>query len=326
MLGPLLAILCAFGGSAAALGAAAREVTVVYAPDAGTIAPVAARHLADRLEAPPAVRTATTVELPDLLAAARGAWSTAFVVVLAPERGQVTVIRAEDGTALSRFLDRRAFAESPYALAVAAAELLELARRPRGDPSAPEMQAVLLAGWSFLASAGVALGSGPGDEPVLFQPSLVAALLYRGSGHAWWTSIGMGARFLGAADAALGDGEDALTTSYRTEELELTAAIGLSSGDLDVGLTTGIGGSYTRVSVRRPGGEPIAEDQRLVAWVPFGSELRYALGRGFWLGFSAEVGFVPRPARYLVAGRVSLEEGGVRGTASLSLVWASGGR
>src|SRR5206468_1490748 len=55
-------------------------------------------------------------------------WSERFVVVVDTAQATVEVVRPEDGTVISRVLDPTAARSAPHAVALAAAELLELAR------------------------------------------------------------------------------------------------------------------------------------------------------------------------------------------------------
>lgn len=299
--------------------APAREVTVAIERGDDSGAELAARHLGDRLEVPPRIETTTKgVELPALLEQARGPWSSRFVVLLSPERGQVSVIRSEDGTALTRFLERTAIQQSPFALAVAAAELLELARRPRTDPEAPVMAPVIPAELSLLLAAGAGASSGPSGLGVSFTPSLAAALIYRSEGREAWGSIELRGHFAARGTASLSLPAEALTARYLRHELELASSIGLSRGALDLGLAATFSVSLARVAI--DGAAEEIEDRQAVPWIGAGGIVRYHF-RPLGVALSAQAAVTPRPVRWLVREMVALEEGGVRGQAMLAVFW-----
>src|SRR5688500_20176089 len=111
-----------------------------------------------------------------VIEAARGAPED-FVIALDVANGLVRVVRTEDATAVARAVDRAAAAESPYAVALVAAELLEVAREappaaalpPPEVPGRRRVDPARLR-WSVALRAGAAFTIGLGGTVALLTP------------------------------------------------------------------------------------------------------------------------------------------------------------
>jgi hypothetical protein len=305
--------------------AAPPEVVIAFAPESSPLAEPAARHLRDRLPDPPLILNTTTArDLPLLLRELEARQIARFAVVLAPDRGLVAVIRVEDGTALSRFLDPAA-QRSAFAVAVSAAELLELARRPAGTPGAPEMEPLVPPRWSWLIGAFASLGTAPGDPPVLFEPVFSLRLIRYGEGESWWWSIGARGSLAVASQRDFTIGAEVFHTEYTRRGGELNLGLGLSNHPIDVGVTVSGALSWVHVEVDEDATDiRVADEVRLEPWVALGAELRYRSSAHLGFSVAVSVGLVPAPARYLIRDQPALEEAAVRGQAMMGLFWESG--
>lgn len=300
------------------LAAPHAEVVVLVEEGSGPAGVIAARHLSEELSPAPAVETASrATDLPATLEKARSEWGSKYVIVLAPERGQISVIECEGGTALTRLIDAKVVRQSPYTLAVSAAELLELARRPRSDPNAPPMEPVVGSELSWSIGAGASVESSPGDAVLMLLPSIEAALIYRATAGGWWIAPEIKGRFFGSAVKNRSIGGETLRFEYTRDEVQLSLGAGLSRRSLDVGLAAGGGVSRTGVSA----GEIV--DRRFVPWLSLGGRLRQRFG-AWGVALSADLVLSPQPVRYFARDQLALEEPAVRAQATLSVFWEGG--
>src|SRR5204863_7771353 len=108
--------------STAALADTVALITATPASDA------AARYLSAQIDLPVVRRySANARHLDKLVEEARASWREDLVVIVDADRAVVSVVRPADGTIGSRALSSSA-ARAPYAIALAAVELLELVR------------------------------------------------------------------------------------------------------------------------------------------------------------------------------------------------------
>jgi hypothetical protein len=256
-----------------------------------------ATQLAGELDEPAAVHTSTLtiealVSLPPL------PWREPFVLFADPERARIAVIRSEDRTLLLRALDE----SSPYALAVAGAELLDAAE-------AEPVRSRLSLGGSV--SIGVGVVEAFGHEPVLVSGSIAAELELREGDL--WSTIGLGFEATSSAEVS--------NVRYRRWEPSLRLGLGRAIGDLDLGATLAAGVSVARAEAFDVEGVRIGADDRVPVLFALGGRARYRVGAGFCLGAEASLGWSVSPADYVVKDVLVLSEGRFRWGVSAVAGW-----
>jgi hypothetical protein len=296
---------------ALSLCSAPESVVIVLPWDGDSTARPAAQHLRSQLDL--SARVWTTTLATDVQAMMKSARDTfEYAVVLDTPRARITVVRAKDGTILSRTLDPAVANESPYAVALSAMQLLDVAREVKqvavidGRPVVAGRTVTFRA--SLALDAAIAVAAGSGQEAVLAQPMLGIALVMRATDTAWWASLGFRARAFGGRAIALSDTASDLTMRYERTDGVLRLLIGRTEGRIEYALALEGGGSNTRASARpSAGGAVIAEDRRLNAWGGAGLEGRLRLFGGISLALGGTVAFVPQPTRYHVREEVYAE-------------------
>ncbi|HMI91240.1 MAG TPA: hypothetical protein VK509_07745 [Polyangiales bacterium] len=283
---------------------------------------------------------------------ARAGWPERYVVVIDRSGDSVYALRPADRTSVSRVLSPELLAESPYAVGLAIAELLEwLGATPRGGdaptalpsagangaspssaaPELPEPEpATSEQGASpqfgIAVAAGIELSGSPSAELSLARLALgLEAQLGRGRDPLWFA---LAARFSAPAslrrrlDAALRSAEvDAL--EYESTELALQLALGFGRHASTLALGPFVGLSPVRVAVLDEDGATRGEKEKWTGFAGLGVRLRHPIGLGFALDLSAEAELLFAPVRYRVTGRQVLEDGPLRAQTRLCLVWES---
>jgi hypothetical protein len=287
---------------------------------------------------------------------ARAGWPARYVVVIDRAGDSVHALRPADRTSTSRVLSPELLAQSPYAVALAIAELLEwLGATPRSavagpadgethaaetsdhGPSQPEAQLDSDAdsdpsepqtSWPFAVAvaAGVELGGSPSAELSLMRPAFgLEAQLGRGHAPVWFA---LAARFSAPAslhrrlELALRS-EDRDAIEYESTELALQLALGIGRPAYGLAFGPFVGVSPVRVAVLDEAGATRGEREPTTGFAGLGVRLRYPLALGFAFDLSAEAELLFEPIRYRVTGRPVLEDGPMRAQTRLCLVWES---
>ena len=152
----------------------------------------AARYLATQIDLPVVRReTPNARHLDALVTEARTSWHEDLVVVIDTDNAVVSVVRPADGTIGSRALSPTAVS-APYAVALAAVELLEIVRsappaRSAALPS-PESSGVGTR-WSF--DAGIVQSVTTSGNIGLLQPTIGADLELGRPRRSVWFSLGL---------------------------------------------------------------------------------------------------------------------------------------
>lgn len=298
-------------GSARAEGD--RPVVVLHAWGDGFGAETA-RHLGDQIQGLQVLKTTTAALSIEALVKRAGAeWPSGLAVALDNTHHQVVVVRPADGTVLSRGLDP-ARRTTPYAVAVAALEMLDLA----GEEIGPAVVVTSTTGarLGFAVDGTFVASFAPGGEGLVPMAGAGAHLVLRG--QRWWGSFGIGARAFGAHQAAL-LGYD---LDYRRLDFEARFGLGRTFGRVELMGSADLGGSFVRIEAQEEG-EVVGQDQRVSPWAGPTLELRVVLGAGFALKASTGLAFVVNRARFLVQGEPAFEEGAVRWVSSVGVLWAS---
>jgi hypothetical protein len=308
-------------------------------------------QLAGMLEEPLSERTEADARgLGAIMDDARAGWPARYVVVIDRAADSVHAMRPADRTSVSRVLSSELLAQSPYAVALAIAELLEwLGATPRGaeagaqgsvppapgagqppepdpdpDPGADEPAT----SWPFgvAVSAGVELSGSPSADLSLMRPAFgLEAQLGRGHAPVWFA---LAARFSAPASLRrrleLGlRAEDRDAIEYESTELALQLALGIGRPAYGLAFGPLVGLSPVRVRVLDEAGTTRAARDPLIGFAGLGVRLRYPLGLGFAFDLSAEAELLFEPIRYRVTGRPVLEDGPLRAQTRLCVVWES---
>ncbi len=232
----------------------------------------------------------------------------------------VSVLRTSDGTSLSRVLGQQTFTESPYVAALAATELLDLmghtpTARVETAPVVPEPARPAL---SWLGSLGGELAAGPRRGPALLRPALGigAALLIseRTFLHGEFVAMPYGVAVESSPDARGG------RVRYQRSDLAARVGAGLEHGSASLlgYLSAGVG--LLRVEAEGIDRERARTRRRSQTFAGGGAVLRHWVRSYVGIAFGLDVAWLTSPARYLLDGRLALEEDSVRIGASLSIV------
>jgi len=235
----------------------------------------------------------------------------------------VSVLRTGDGTSLSRVLGQQTFAESPYVAALAATELLDLMghtpeARVETAQVMPEPVPVEPSRLMWVGALGGELAAGPRRGPALLRAALgLGSAFFVGQhlfayGELW-------AMPYGVAVQSLPD-ETAGRVRYQRSDLALRAGAGLEQGSASVlgYLSPGVG--FLRVEPEGIDGDRARTRRRNQVFMGGGVMFRYWLHDHLGIAFGVDVAWLTSPTRYLVDGRLALEEDSVRIGSSLSIL------
>jgi hypothetical protein len=328
-------ILCCACFVLAALWSRAAVAETVALVTASSSSDEAARYLATQIDLPVVPReTVNARRLDALVAEARASWHEDLVVVIDTDNAVVSVVRPADGTIGSRALSPTAVS-APYAVALAAVELLEIVRSAPPARSAalpaPETAAIGTR-WSF--DAGVVQSVTTSGNIGLLQPSIGADLELGRPRRSVWFSVGLHATGLAPIRRQqvllLADGpDDRGIIQYGKNELGLRLGAGHRQGAAGaVGwIDTGLAFIDTQAIDRA--GTTIASDQRTAFWLGAGGELRYALAAGFSLGLGAGLAWFPVTSRFYTSlpgaptTVLAFDEGNFEFRGRASVIWES---
>jgi len=196
------------------------------------------------------------------------------------------------------------------------------AARPADSPVVEARPAI---GWA--AGADLELATNPGFDVSLIRPSIRAELQFgRGQAPLWFE---LGARF--GAPASWDRGLDAARFETAVERVEysdaqaaLHTALGFGAARATVLAELEGGLSFAQVVARTDaGGEVGRPHDGVSAWVGLGLGLRYPLASALSLAAAVQGQWLAERARYRIEGSPVLEEGPVRVTTRLGLIWES---
>lgn len=276
-----------------------------------------AHHLSDQLENLEILKTTTSaLSASALVPRAAADWPDHLVVALDNSSHQVVVVRPKDGTVLSRALDPGQ-RTTPYAVAVAALELLDLAGEEVGRVAVQTSTAG--ASLSVAVEGTGVISWAPSGEGLVPMIGAGAWLALRGSRSSWWGAVGLGARILGEHLAETG----AYRIDYDRLDFEARFGLGRHYGRLEGLLSADVGGSIVAIETTTLAGVVASREQRVSPCAGLSLEGRLRLGAGFALKASTGLSFVVNRARFLVQGEPVFEEGAIRWTSGLGVLWES---
>ena len=296
-----VAVVALVLGSTTALGAVAHAVAIVTASSASDDA---ARYLSTQIDLPTVRRHSENARRLDrLMVEARAHFPEDLVVVVDAEHGSVSVLRPSDGTIGSRALGERA-ARAPYAMALAAVELLEIVRNappalspPTRAKPARSVDVRVSADVGIVQSVGTT-GSGVG----LLEPAAgVDVGLSRPGSHVWLLG---GLRAAGLVPMkrdltlVLPVGDSRGRLEYRRDEVSLRFGVGHRQGPSAVFGWADLGLAFVHVQSQDSSGSYTADDRRTAVWLGLGAELRYTVIGGLALGIGAGVALLPVASRF----------------------------
>lgn len=313
------------GSVSSASAASGTAVAIVVAsPESDS----AARYLATQIDLPTVRRGSDNARQPDLLVKeARAKWHEDLVVVVDSARATVSVMRPSDGTIGSRTLSAEA-AAAPYAVALAAVELLEIVRNapPAEHPRSPRGVIPHLA-----FDAGIVQSVGTSGNLGLLQPTIGADVGFSRDSSPVWLLAGVHASGLVPTQRdltlLLPAGPSRGSIEYLRDELSLRFGIGHRAGPSAVFGFADLGVAFINLHAENLQGNFSAYDKRTTIWLGVGAELRYTVIGGFALGIGAGVAFLPVPSRFYASPQGSsleltaLQEDGLELRARASVIW-----
>jgi hypothetical protein len=302
----VLRVLAAVGASAFALLMATKAIAMqtVAIVTASPASNEAAAHLRTQIDHPVVFRATPNARFLDaLMAEARDSWPEELVVVVDTERAVVSVVRPSDGTIGSRTLAPSA-ARAPYAVALAAVELLEIVERAPEARSAalPERQPRGLR-TRLALDFGLLQSVSTNGEVGLFRPTAGVDLEFSQERNPVWVGVGVHGSGLAPMhrDQALvlpGGPDERGSIEYARNEVSLRPSIGHRQGPAAVVGWLDLGLASVRTTARDGDSNVVAVDSRAAFWLGLGGELRYTIGAGFSLGIGAGVAWLPVTSRF----------------------------
>lgn len=231
----------------------------------------------------------------------------------------VNVYSAAQMTTLSRVLDAEVMSASPYAVALATAELLEFAgaagaRTLAGQPVASSPQLGI--------GVDLELQSQPGFDLSFVRPALQLELAWgRARPGGFWTlgvrGAGPGQRTLQvAAAAAPGARVDALSVDAAAQ-----LTLGHALGRLALLTQLAVGMSYLALEAADASGARLGRDARVAPLFGAGVGFRYSVLSGFGLTVRGEAQWAGSGTVYRIAGEQVLQAGALRVSLLAGLIW-----
>jgi hypothetical protein len=362
------AVGCGVLGCLARTGIVLAAVMATPAALAQTVAVVAAtpsdepaaQHLMTQIEGDATRRTTDLAREPEkLIEQAQAQWHERMVVVIDTESGFVKVLRTWDGMVLTRSLERAVARSSPYAVAVAAVELLELAghepprhelpnvpdpvlpppltppptteptdiepekpsekQRVEPPPSPRKLRAVLNLGGLLTVSLG--------GDVTMIQPTIGLGMMVEPFVGNWWIGVdGHGAAF-GAKNRGVvpADREASGELDVRYEREELGLRLSTGTGASDSGLFGFLNGGLSFISVipRGEDGSPVGGRDRIGGWAGAGGGLRYSLEQGPGLELSVGAMWLSGGRTYRAVDTPAFDEGPLHLRVAAGVFWGS---
>lgn len=268
-----------------------------------------------------ALRSSTTAEeaIGDLVAVAQTSSVADVVVVLPADLSAVGVVRPRDRTVLVRSFESADARASPYALAIATAELVRLLEtRPLGveatttRPSRRRM--------SLRFAGGVSLFGSSGDEQLLFQPEADVGVELDGFLPADPIAAGvlLSIRLPGSRSRDIGERH----LGYRRVGLSLRLAGLYRTTILTPLAMVGFDLSQTHISLEETG-RTISSQSRIVFAIDGVLGVRVELGAGFSIDLVGGLAYAVNPADFLLDGEDAVSEGRLRPFGRLAIGWST---
>lgn len=251
-------------------------------------------------------------------------WGARRVVVVDVETGFVWAMRPSDGRVVERRMAPAVAGRSAYAVAVVAAELLEIL----DDDATPRRTHPARRPDPF----GIVIHVGPSVAIALdgqvVSPRVAAEVGLRIQPVAWPIGIEVGvgaAPAFGIDHAVASPGGQGATVQYTRHDLTGTVGLWLARGRLALGAggLVAVGLATARAF---DGSGTLGEHSRVVASFGGFAAMRVRLGRGFFVGLGWALDVTPSHRRFLVRGSPALDEGQSRFAATLDVGWFSGDR
>jgi hypothetical protein len=320
----------------------------------------AATHLMTQIEGDATRRTSELArESEKLLQQAQAEWPERMVVVIDTESGVVKVLRTWDGMVLTRTLERAVARSAPYAVAVAAVELLELAGHepPRRDiPSAPDPilppplsppplvsdepgiehepraepprpRAATPRKLRALVSTGGLLTMSLNGDVTLLQPTIGLGLIVEPLAANWWLGLDAHGAAFGSKNRTVvptnREVSGELDVEYERQEVGLRLSTG--SGSADSGLFGMLDGglAFINVTPRAEDGRQVGGRERVPVWAGVGGGLRYALDEGPGLELAVSAIWLAGGRNYLAADTQAFGEGPLHLRVAAGVFWGS---
>jgi hypothetical protein len=323
-----LTVVALVFGAASAAGASATAVAIVTATPASD---AAAQYLATQIDLPTVRRnTENARHLERLVVEARTKWPEDLVVVVDADGATVSVLRPSDGTIGSRALAESA-TRAPYAVALAAVELLEIVRNapPAHAPvmRPPSRSLVLRMAFDF----GLVQSVGTSGNLGLLEPTTGVDVAFARPASPVWFIAGIHAMGLVPSrrdlTLVLPTGDSRGRVDYVRDELSTRFGIGHRQGPSAVFGWGDVGVAFIHVHAQDSQGTFSSNDSRAAIWLGLGAELRYTVVGGLALGIGAGVAFLPVASRFYASppgsstALTALQEDGLDLRARASVIW-----
>jgi len=330
------AVWLAVGAAGSAASAQDGEVALVVT---GPSAADARSAFVSFVDVPPALRFDAAPDAPPN--------GVELLVRIDTEAPAVRVWRRRDGAVLERRFDE---AQDGYALAVVAAELLEVARtgadpaavgatlvepepeaspelEPEPEPPEPEVAPEELAprddvAWAIELTPGLGVEgwfSIDGD-PWIVQPTVFFEVLGGPAGEAWR----IGGALFASALGQMGVSEGELQGSYARHDVGARLSVGGDVGPVGTRLLghVRVGGAAVIGSAERQGRDDDRRESARPGWfVGLGLDVRQPLIEGLELFLDLSADVLPAPVRFEGEGRALVAEPWVRLGGRLGLAW-----
>ncbi|MBI5490256.1 MAG: hypothetical protein HY905_23170 [Deltaproteobacteria bacterium] len=259
-------------------------------------------------------------------------WPEPYVVVFDVERAVVRVLRPEDGMVLYRPLDPPVARQEPYAVALAAAELLDLAATtPLAEaaavapPPATERRAEVPR-WALGVVAGGTSVVGLGGELAVIQPSFgVEVLLDRRRGP-WFGALSLQAGVWSFQERSVAGaaGGDAAAVELQRHDLVLDAALGRGIGPAALLLSVELGFAFSSYTVRNSSARRVDDALQVAGWLGVAVAVRLDVGAGFFVQTGTGLAWSPDAESFRIGSVPVFDAGDVQLRGSLMLGWNSG--
>jgi hypothetical protein len=238
-------------------------------------------------------------------------------------RGGLVLVRRADRLIVSRDFDSVLATKSPYAVAVAAAELVELAlnREISVEHETTRPSDAKISRDSFSIMGGVLLSGQTKDSISLIQPELGGRIrLYLGKTD-FFTESGI---YLApsVSETSL-ESNGSLASRLRRYDGEFRAGLGWTTASMSMSFDSGFGISALRISAEDAGSARMesSDDMRLISWITAGFSAQYQIAEN--VGILSQLGlvWVPEPVRFFARSEEIYREGPLRIRTSLGVAW-----
>ena len=306
-------------------------VTILLNPPLDRLTQEAGVFMEKRLEQQGYTRRApAALKSEALMAKFADEFGTNLIVFFDAHAGFVAAYRKRDSVFVTRKLPERRAQESAYAMAIAAAELVEILDE-RKETFQPTLQTLLDAtsepkttspSWTrkLRLGLGPAVGMGGGLDGAWVQPTFQTAVQIDAPDASLYGRLGLRAVGLGSETKGTGASLPA-SLRVRRDELYLEMGAGWASSWLTTGLTVAFGASHIEgTAVSKESGVDLSSESRFSPSLAVGIDLEVPLFDSFSLGAESSLIVPLKPTRFLIQGEEALlEEARIR--AGIALIW-----